>query len=396
MQNEYYYLGRSMGMARLHGSSSFICVDTRSWESLIYIQGYPVEPRELSIMKRFVGPGDAFLDIGANFGLYSMIASEIVGSKGQIFAFEANPHTYQYLRYSAIANRLIWLPNYRWENLAIADMDGELEFAFNPEHLGGGHIRNASDTAESHTIVKVKSTTIDQFLADNLVVDFVKIDVEGHELLALKGMIETIKRSPSIRILLEYYTYTDEITNYGRDLIDFIRSLGFGLCKVEGNGSLSVVSEEEIPRGNTYLLATRTPELDAVRPPATISIRPKGLHLHSIFESGDHALIGPDGILRYRRDEHQDIVEPALFFGPYIDLQAGSYQLSFRAHGDGKANLSVTENAGHHIIAESVVSNWAAPIKFSLKEPARQFEVVLRRRPELKSLDLSEILIERV
>lgn len=394
MQNEYYYLGRSTGLAKLHDSNAFICVDTRSWEALIYIQGYPVEPQEMSVMRRFVGPGDVFLDIGSNFGLYSMMASERIGSQGKLFAFEANPHTYQYLRQSAIANRLIWLPNYKWENLAISDGDGELEFAFNHDNLGSGHIRNAADSPDTHEIVVVKATSIDNYLSGGIKVDFAKIDVEGHELPVLKGMIETIARSPSIRIMLEYYTYTDDTTEYGKNIVEFVRSIGLGLCRVEGDGSLSVVPENEIPRGNIYLLATRTPEEDARRPASCISLRPKGMNLHPVFAQGAHQLTTPEGLLRYDRDDHEDVAEPTLFFGPYIDLPAGNYRLNFQAKAEGTAHVSVTANAGHSVILAQNISNWDNALDFHIDEAVQQFEIVLRRTSNLKSLELSEIQIE--
>jgi len=393
--NEYYYLGNSTGMAKLHGTSCLICVDTQSLESLTYIQGYPVEPREISVMKRFLSPGSVFLDIGANFGLYSLVASEIIGSKGQVYAFEANPHTFKYLRRSAMANRLIWLPHYHWENLAVADRDGELEFAYDPELLGGGHIRNPGDTSDTQTIVKVAAVAIDNFLPRDVTPDFVKVDVEGHELSVLKGMEQTIRRSPGIRLLLEYYTNTSEITQYGRDVVSFVRGLGLSVCVVEGDGTLTIVPDGEIPTGNVYLLATRTPESDAKQSPSAMTVKPKELHYHTVFAESDNALLQPDGTLRYRRADHPNVAEPSLFFGPYVNLPAGSYTLKIHGNATGSADLSITTDFGHVIILSKMVSRWDEPISFTLREPAQAFEIVLRKRPDLESLDLDRMVIER-
>lgn len=383
-------------MARLHGSSSLICVDTRSWESLIYIQGYPVEPHEISVMRRFLSPGDVFLDIGANFGLYSMIASEIIGDKGQVFAFEANPHTYKFLRQSAMANRLIWLPQYHWENLAVADRDGELEFAYDPEHLGAGHIRNPSDTSDTQTVIKVRSVTIDNFLPSDVNPNFVKVDVESHELSVLKGMEETIRRSPDIRLLLEYYTNTNEVTEYGRNVVEFVRHLGLGLCVLEGSGTLRVVPEGEIPTGNIYLLATRTPENDAKQSPTAMTIKPAGLHYHAVFAEGDGALLRRDGTFRYRRSDHAGVAEPSLFFGPYVSLPAGKYTLKIDADAIGTADLSITSDFGHSIILTKNLSHWDSEINFALPHPVEGFEIVLRRRDDLEQLDLKRMIVERI
>jgi FkbM family methyltransferase len=393
--NEYYYLGNSTGMARLQGTECLICVDTRSWDSLAYIQGFPVEPEETSVMLRFISPGSVVLDIGANFGQYSLIASEIIGDKGKVYAFEANPHTYQYLRQSAIANRIAWKSQYRWENLAVADADGELEFAYQPGHLGGGHIRNEGDSSESLTIVKVRSVAIDNYLPADVTPDFVKIDVEGHELSVLKGMEQTIRRSPDIRLMLEYFTNSNEITQYGRDVIGFLRQLGLGICVVDG-GKLRVVPEGEIPTGDLYLLATRTPESDSERSASTTTIKPSGLHYHAAYSEGEASLLKADGVLRYRHEEHSNVPESCLFYGPYLHMAAGDYKLTFDADAIGSADLAVTANFGGDVVLSKRVSRWTDSFAFSLREPVEAFEILLRKRGDLERLDLNSITIERL
>lgn len=97
MNHEYYYLGNSTALTKISGHNSYVCIDTGSWESLILAQGHPVEPDEISVMQRFLSPGDVFLDVGSNFGIYSAVASETIAHSGHIYAFEANPHTYKFL-----------------------------------------------------------------------------------------------------------------------------------------------------------------------------------------------------------------------------------------------------------------------------------------------------------
>ncbi|MHC5654079.1 FkbM family methyltransferase [Stappia sp. ICDLI1TA098] len=382
-------------MAKLHGTDSYICVDTRSWESLAYIQGYPVEPAELSVLKRFLSPGGVFLDIGSNFGLYSIVASEIIGAKGLVYSFEANPHTFAYLRQSAIANRLFWLSQYRWENLAVAECSGELEFAYDPTHLGSGHIRDGRDIEDTQKIVRVKSVALDDYLPSDVQPDFVKIDVEGHELGVLKGMEKTLRRSPNIRLLLEYYTFTDEVTEYGRSVIGYLRELGFGVCALDGHGALRVVPEGEIPTGNIYILATRTPDEDASRALDSFSIRPHGFVYHPVFESGEHRLVQRGGELLYDGARSGGVEEQALFYGPYISLPAGAYTLRFEGEGDGDAHLALTADAGAKVLFTSEVSRWNQPIRFDVAERVGQFEVVLRKTASLKSLRLDGVVIER-
>lgn len=347
-------------------------------------------------MKRFLTPGGVFLDIGANFGLYSMVASEIVGGKGRVYSFEANPHTYQYLRQSAMANRLIWLPNYHWENLAVADQDGELEFTYDPQQLGGGHIRHPGESDENQTVVRVRSVTLDNYLPHDVLPDFVKVDVEGHELSVLRGMEDTIRRSPNIRLMLEYYTYTDEITDYGRNVVEYIRQLGLGICAVQPGGTLRIVPDGEIPTGNMYLLVTRTPEADADHPVSAMTIEPKGLHYQPAYGEGEHTVLQSDGTLRYRREDHHATDETCLFHGPYIEIPAGDYVLSLHGDGKGSADLAVTANFGHRTFVSKRLSRWNDKISFSVPERSRAFEIVLRKRDDLERLDLNKIILEKV
>jgi FkbM family methyltransferase len=57
---------------------------------------------------------------------------------------------------------------------------------------------------EAKRSIELDMITIDEFLPDGLAVDLVKIDVEGHEPFVLKGMQRTIRRSPKIRIFIEF------------------------------------------------------------------------------------------------------------------------------------------------------------------------------------------------
>jgi hypothetical protein len=105
-------------------------------------------------------------------------------------------------------------------------------------------------------------TTIDDFLPSDLTVDLVKIDVEGHEPLVLRGMEQTIARSPNIRIVTEF---ADSLLAYKAnpaDFADYIRGLGFAICRVLPNFKIRLVPAGEALSGFNYCLLTRTPEED--------------------------------------------------------------------------------------------------------------------------------------
>ncbi|HEV2545522.1 MAG TPA: FkbM family methyltransferase [Methylobacterium sp.] len=395
MNHEYYYLGNSTALTKISGHNSYVCIDTGSWESLILAQGHPVEPDEISVMQRFLSPGDVFLDVGSNFGIYSAVASETIAHSGHIYAFEANPHTYKFLVKTAQANRLAYLGRHQFINRAVGPVDGETSFAFIPEGLGGGHIPFPGEDTSRQQVVTVEMVTLDNFLPADLIVNFCKVDVEGHELGVLQGMTDVIARSPEIRLLLEHYTGSDEVTTAGRAVVDFLRSIGLGVCVVRGPAVVPL-ADGEYPTGNVYLLATRTPAEDSTQRAGSRSVRPSGLQYHAVFKNSARPLTATDGRFSYRASDHQGVAEPALFFGPYIALEAGNYRLRFvGATGRGTGDLSLVHSLGVNIIAAQQVTDWAAPIEFTLADPVLDFEIVLRKTASLEELTFLSIALER-
>ena len=110
--------------------------------------------------------------------------------------------------------------------------------------------------------VEVDMTTIDEFLPSDLSVDLVKIDVEGHEPLVLRGMERTIARSPNIRIILEFADTLLANTQDPGEFVDYIRGLGFAICRILPDFKIALVGPGEALCGFNYCLLTRTPEDD--------------------------------------------------------------------------------------------------------------------------------------
>jgi hypothetical protein len=110
--------------------------------------------------------------------------------------------------------------------------------------------------------VSVDTTTIDAYLPPDLAVDLVKIDVEGHEPMVIRGMEQTIARSPNIRLIIEFVDYMLDHTLSGPEFVEYIRGLGFHICRCQKGFKLRLVPAGEPVTGFNYLLLTRTPELD--------------------------------------------------------------------------------------------------------------------------------------
>jgi len=126
--------------------------------------------------------GDVFYDVGANIGFFSMLAARLVGPKGRVHAFEPEPRNAAAIHRNAGLNSFA---NITVHEAAVADTDGTIKLIVT-EHPGGATIDADSAGADAQHTIEVRSLTLDSLKADPPT--FVKIDVEGAEPAALRGM----------------------------------------------------------------------------------------------------------------------------------------------------------------------------------------------------------------
>jgi FkbM family methyltransferase len=150
---------------------------------------------ELAYLERILSPGKVFIDVGANFGVYTLIASKLVGESGRVFAFEPTAQSFAILRQNIALNQF---SNVRAFQAALAQTRGKtwLYHGFDPvgnslgmDPLGGGKGE------------EVQIEALDSLLEEHGIdrVDAIKIDVEGAEELVLRGAIRTlITHSPVV------------------------------------------------------------------------------------------------------------------------------------------------------------------------------------------------------
>jgi FkbM family methyltransferase len=175
------------------------------------------EPQKQQLVSREVRPGTVFWDVGANVGLYSLLASKLVGS-GRVFAFEPVPRNLSYLRQHLALNRVA---NVEVLALAVSDKNGSANFQVE-QTCSMGHFSAEGGLA-------VSMATLDSLVAEGKVLppDCIKMDIEGAELLALRGAARTFRQFHPALFL----------ATHGRELETQCRSLletwGYECKKVE-------------------------------------------------------------------------------------------------------------------------------------------------------------------
>jgi len=142
------------------------------------------EPETFDFFRKNLKPGDIVFDIGAHIGLFSVVASRLVGETGKVYAFEPTPFT------RGVLGKVIKLNgcdhNVEIRTEAVSEKKGTAYF-FDT----GTEVSNANsliETSRSKKKLEVPVTSVDEFVAERgLLVNCLKVDVEGAELQVLRG-----------------------------------------------------------------------------------------------------------------------------------------------------------------------------------------------------------------
>ena len=144
------------------------------------------------LISSMVKPGTVFYDVGANVGFYSLLAAGLVGPQGRVFAFEPLPRNVTYLRRHLTLNRA---SNVEILELAVGERTGSASFTPDPS----GCMGRLSDTG----CLPVTVASLDDLLEQGRLMPphSIKMDIEGAELLALRGAQKCIQRHRPIIFL---------------------------------------------------------------------------------------------------------------------------------------------------------------------------------------------------
>jgi FkbM family methyltransferase len=163
----------------------------------LYIgRGY--EELTAQLFERAITPGMTVLDLGANIGFYTLLAAPRVLPGGRVFAFEPAPENVELLRKNVAANGL---EHVTVVPKACSDSAGRVTLHLSPRGKGLHTIGAAGNGWAS---LEIETVRLDEFFDDpRFIVDVAKIDIEGAETRALRGMERLIARSPRMKLLTE-------------------------------------------------------------------------------------------------------------------------------------------------------------------------------------------------
>jgi FkbM family methyltransferase len=181
---------------RVRGDLLFADSLDRWLAALVWKWGWQ-QADELRFVQRVVEPGAVAVDVGANIGLFTMALARRVGPEGRVHAVEPEPANARAL---ALAVEAASYRQVRLHRVAAADRAGLMVLHLSGSNRGDHRAVFRDGTRDE---IEVSAVRLDDLLADETRVDFIKIDVQGAEVAALHGLERTLRDYPDVRLLCE-------------------------------------------------------------------------------------------------------------------------------------------------------------------------------------------------
>lgn len=199
-------------------------------------------------------PGQTAVDIGANVGYYSVLFGMLVGTQGQVIAYEANPEIVHYLNDSLSINYLH--DRTIVHNKAVYSQNKAVSFYANEKFKGNASIQKHNETYFQHYKEEVQSITIPAERLDLLYssvprIDLLKMDIEGGEYHAFLGMKEYLTQRSIETIIFELNNAAlqSDLEPFHQLLRSYHEQYGYLFYLINSEGQLVSFPLEEIFTG---------------------------------------------------------------------------------------------------------------------------------------------------
>jgi len=187
MKNNYIekYIGQHL--MRIDIKQRGICGTLRKWKSGDV--NAKREPELLYLLEKEIRPGIVVVDLGANIGYLTLIMAKLLNNGGFVHAIEPDPRNVALLRYNIKINIDKFGYPIKMYDLAISNKKGKIRF-----FLGSSsNLSSVHKTRSSRKSIIVKTNTLTNFFRKKDKPNFIKMDVEGHEVEILDGAYNMFK-----------------------------------------------------------------------------------------------------------------------------------------------------------------------------------------------------------
>ncbi|MFC1902778.1 FkbM family methyltransferase [Chloroflexota bacterium] len=164
------------------------------------------------IFRHVVRKGDVVVDLGANMGYYTLLASRLIGEEGRVYAFEPETVNYGLLTKNIEINVY---KNIIPAKKAVSNTTGTVRFSIDERTSGEHRIRQHNYQEDT---IEVESVTLDDFFHnEERPISVIKMDIEGAEMAALMGMRRIIRENENLKIFTEFNPLLIKEMGYGAE-----------------------------------------------------------------------------------------------------------------------------------------------------------------------------------
>jgi FkbM family methyltransferase len=242
---------------QVYQGNKILCNLNDHVQSRIYFFG-AYEPIEAHLFLNLIEPESHVVDAGANIGFYSLLAASQVGERGQVHSFEPVPFNYnQLLKNIEMSQK----QNITVHKLGLWNQDETLTFSLDQSMNNNHGSFTAGPVGQTHNQVECPVTRLDRLLQEGTIkkVDLVKMDIEGAELMALQGALNTIDQFES-SFLMEINQGACQAMGYESTQIDEIflkRGYKIFLVNTRPEDSGFIKSTQDIRQSNVFYISPK-------------------------------------------------------------------------------------------------------------------------------------------
>ncbi len=213
----------------------------------VILNGMKAHDSEIRLAKflvYYLTEKDTFIDVGAHYGYYALLASALVGDEGRVHAIEASAESYLLLKENTFPFKNI----HSYKNAA-SDTLGEITFYEYP----GPHSEYNTTVKDAYintpwikkvkeTVNKINTILLDDLLTSNQISKAViKIDAEGGELAVLKGLSASLQEK-DLTVIMEYLL-SDDSSSLHHQAVKLFNEHGYRAHAIQADGSLIALDD---------------------------------------------------------------------------------------------------------------------------------------------------------
>jgi len=241
-------------LSHLFTGQAMWCDLTDEIQRLVYFYG-SFELRESHMLSRWVKPGWVAVDVGANVGCYTLLLASLVGESGRVVAVEPIKNNLVALRKNLELNQVA--RRVTVVDVAVAELPGTLTLHLNQQDAS----ENSTDYTRNVFGPLAASETVDVTTLDDIArihhldsIDFIKIDIEGGELSALKGAAKVLRTRRPI-LMMEINAPHITAAGYTLDeLLAFLKDLRYQVWRFEQDDIHRLEEGAVLVRENIFAL----------------------------------------------------------------------------------------------------------------------------------------------